>query len=698
MTIINKNSEPVPKRKINIFNKVRKSIRAKLILSFLMPVMFIIILGVAAYSSASNAMISTFTNSTIDLINSTGKYYGLIMENLEAKAAQLTTDNDIRQYYSGVYQWDLLQDDKVHKRIMNTVTNMAIADPHIENITVFASYGKPITSYNSFSMQDVYAAFSETEESAYIGDAKDNIWAGYHPFIDKQLEIDTTKYAISFTKSLLNMYTERIGYIQMDISMNSITDSLSNLNLPDNSIAAFISPNGREIIAGENDRKNIFSNQSYYEDAVSAEDKNGTVLVTFHNEEHLFVYSKIGTTGAVVCALIPYSELADKIASIRWLTVIIVLITAVLAGIIGIAVATGIGRVIRNILSSLFQVAGGDLTVMVQTNRKDEFLVLSDSINHMIINMKNLIRKAAAVGNTVINSSQNVSQNTQLLLEASTDISTAIDEIQRGILQQAMDAELCLHQTDELANQIKLVHENSLEIEKITKNTKSIVTDGIGVVDQLNNSAMANIQVTNETIRNIEELETESKAITEIIAVINSIAKQTNLLSLNASIEAARAGDAGRGFSVVADEVRVLSVKSACAANEIETLIYKIMKKTRGTVEAVKQTETVSKMTAEELRNVVQLFNNINVHVDDLAIKMSNIAEEISGIDRAKDGTLSAIGNITAIAKDTSVATQEVDATAQQQLEAVNKLNEAAQSLQHDASDLEQTICLFKTE
>ncbi|MHB8128507.1 MAG: methyl-accepting chemotaxis protein [Mobilitalea sp.] len=680
----------------HILSNFGGSIRAKLILSFLIPVAFIIILGVAAYTSASKSIVSIFTNSTINVINSTGSYYDVIMQNITGKALELAVDKEVKTYYEGKLKDDKLEESDVYKSISNRVSVLAIADKYIENATIFTSYGYPISSYGSFTDTNPYETFSATGEAVLI---TDDIWTGYHSYVDEQLGIENSKYAISLSKQYLSSSSKPKGFIILDIPMSIVTDALSSMDLPDNSKVAFISSDGREITSEGNSEKSIFFGQPFYKDAVgNMAVNNDATDVTYEDTDHMFIFSKIGETGAMVAALVPSSEITKKADSIKSLALIIVLIATVIASFIGIIVASGIGRTIKGIIGTLEKAAGGDLTVTVKTKRKDEFLILSNSINHMIINVKNLITKASSVGETVINSTQNVAQNSELLLAASKDITSAISEIQQGIIQQATDAEQCLHQTDQLANQINIVYDNSVAIEKITTNTKNIVTDGIGVVDQLNNATKASIQITNETIKDIEELEDESRAITEIIGVINDIAEQTNLLSLNASIEAARAGDAGRGFSVVADEIRKLSIKSVNSASEIEKIINNISRKTQHTVKTVKQAESISKTTEARLANVVQLFNNINIHVDDLANKMINIAEGINDIDKAKNDTLNAIESISAVAEETSAASQEVDATAQQQLEAVTRLHEAAKSLDNDASDLQTAIRLFKID
>ncbi|MBH1941497.1 methyl-accepting chemotaxis protein [Mobilitalea sibirica] len=677
--------------------KLFTSIRVKLTLFFLIPVIFIIILGISAYTSSKNAIVTNYTEATITSIKKTGEYYGIILQNAEDKALQLANDSLIKQYYTGKYSDDILEESNIYRSIRSNVTTMATSDKYIENINIFTNYGQAINTFGSFDITiNPYEDFKSTEEAGLIDNkSRINLWTGYHKYVDEKLELDNSKYAISLSRQFLNNSSKPIGYIITDISMNVITDAMKTLELPENSFFAFISPDGREITLEGDSEQPIFFDKSYYKEAFLAEEESGHGYYDFSGKEHLFIYSKVGSTGAMVGALIPSSFLTQQADMIKNLTILLVLVASVVAVLTGIYVASGIGRIIHKIMKTMNAASKGDLTVSLKTGRKDEFGVLSNSINDMISNMKNLIMKASSVSQTVIGSTKNVTQSSELLLVASKDISAAISEIQQGITQQAEDTEQCLTLTDELAYQINGVHENGNAIAKIATNTKTVVKDGISEIDRLNHAANANIQITNETIKNIEELQKESKAITDIIAVINDIAEQTNLLSLNASIEAARAGEAGRGFSVVADEIRKLSLKSVNSAAEIEKIINKITAKTQSTVKTVMKAETISKKTEDRLTNVTKLFENINVHVDDLISQLDMIAEGINDINKSKTDTLRAIESISAVAEETSASSEEVDATAQQQLEAVTRLNEAAKALDKDASDLEASIRLF---
>ena len=677
-----------------------RSIRVKLIIFFLVPVIFILILGITAYTESSDAIINTFTEATISSIKKTSEYYELVLHNVEDKALQFANDATARDYYTKKYAGDILEEGKMYKTIRSNATTMVNADRFMENITIITNYGQPVTSFGAFDADiNPYEEFSALEEAKKLNNREIiNLWSGYHTYVDEKLKITKDKYAISLSRLYLGANSKPIGYVITDITMDSITSVLNTLELPEDSSIAFISPDGREITPNGDVLEPLFVNEDFYKEALISTEPTGHKEVDYNGKPMLFIYSKIGDTNAIVCALIPESHLVGKAASIKGLTVFWVLIACIAAVGIGVYVAYGIGKTIKAMMKTLKAASNGNLTVTVHTRRKDEFGVLSDSINQMIGNMKGLIIKASEVGRNVIESSKNVSENSELFLISSKGISSAISEIQQGNELQAEDTEHCLKLTDELAQHINLVAENSKLIEEIASNTKNVVKDGISEIDRLNIATNDSIKATKQTIQEMEELEKESKSITDIISVINDIAEQTNLLSLNASIEAARAGDAGRGFAVVASEIRNLSQKTVTAATEIESIIRKISAKTHSTVLTVKEAEGVSKSTEARLNNVVNLFHNINLHVDDLAAKLESISSGIDEINHSKADTLTAIESISAVAEETSAASEEVDATAQEQLESVSRLNDSAKALNKDAEELEAAIMTFKTK
>ena len=428
------------------------------------------------------------------------------------------------------------------------------------------------------------------------------------------------------------------------------------------------------------------------------EEESGHEYVSIENKRYFYVFAKVEDTGAIACALIPYSHLAKQADIIKTITAIIVLIAAALAIVTGILISGDISRAIHKIMSKLAVAAEGNLTVWIETNRKDEFGTLSNSVNHMIHNMKDLIDKTTRISNKVLASSDKVDYSSHIMLESSKNIGIAIADIQHGVTDQAQDTEQCLVQTNDLSERINRVYANTVEIDKIAGTAITIVKDGIAIVDELGAKTEATSNINKETIANIFELERETRAINDIINVITEITVQTNLLSLNASIEAARAGEAGRGFAVVAEEIRKLATDCAEAAKRIGIIINAIQNKTKSSVACVRQTEVIVSSQEAALHNTVDTFERIQFHVSELVNKLGNISTDIKDIEKAKAVTLNAIVNISAISEETAAASEEVETTAEDQLRAVRALNEEAAELKDNVKQLEEAIKCFTIE
>ena len=689
-----KKMRKVHKKRSNIH-----SIKFKLISAFLIPVAFIILLGTVSYKKASQGMTENLESASMVALDMMGEYYELGLTNISSKATQLMTDETVSRYYTKYYATDPTEEASRYSETKRKINAMFSGDKFISNIYVFANYGHPLTTVSMYDELETsfYDEFNESVDAVGIlGTSESNIWKGTHPFLDSQFPTISAEYGMTYIKKFKNSASKHIGYIIFDIKESFVKDILAKTNFGDGSITGLVTNDGKAVLSVNDTKDFDLTKQSYYKKAIKSKKDLGSEYVSYQNESYLFIYSKLLIGNSTVFTLIPEADVVKQADSVKTITIIIVIIASLIALSVGFRISNGIGATIYKTNNTLSIVAAGNLTVDASIKRKDEFHILGKSINYMILNMKTLIEKMLAVNKSTANSANDVASASETLLISSKNIATAVSEIELGVQQQAADAENCLLRMADLANQINMVQESTVKIEQIADRTKNIVKDGLTVINDLSNKANDTADITQLVISNIESLEIESGSIIGIISAMNEITEQTNLLSLNAAIEAARAGDAGRGFAVVADEIRKLAEKSNKESGRISAVIEKIQDRTKKTVDAAKKAENIVATQENALNDTIKTFDDINQHVENLADNLSKISLGIENIGKTKDDTLLAIENISITLEETAAASTEVRSTAQNQLLSVEQLNRAAIQLSDDAKNLEETVQVFQ--
>lgn len=680
--------------KVKLFSSLRFVLNA----AFMVPIVFIIILGVVSFQKASKGIQNNYKHATEEAINMAAEYIRFGFESVEATSIQYLSDNSIIKYLAG--NADPLEQSKSQKSISSTFMAKQTTDEFIKDIHLITDKAYSISSSGKLFEKGDYEKSTESEIGKYLLENKyKSVWDGQDEFFDTLLEDSTNDYAMR----IIRKYNVN-AFLIIELKHETVNNILTNLDFDKAGYLGLVTPDNREIIdlskkeggaVVQEGAEPIFLNEPFYQEALTGEDVSGSRFVNYKGESYLFMYSKIGDTGSILCALMPKATINSQADSIKMVTYIIVILAIIVAITTSFLLSTMISRTIQNINQSLQRAATGDLTVQFHSKRKDEFHVLINEIQVTFSKMKELIQQVKELSAEVSVSSENVSKTSAEFLKSTGDISTAMNEIEHGINQQAKDAEECLLQMDNLSQKIGLVSENTKEIGQIADSTKNSIKQGTVITEELNLQTRSTIETTTQIITEIEKLAEKSSSINKIINVINDIANQTNLLSLNASIEAARAGEHGKGFAVVASEIRTLAEQSKNSVNDIKKIIGSIQEDTENAVEIAKKAEQVMKLQENAVKNTTDSYQNIDDSVEKLVVFLKYISENVGNIEEARVSTLAAIENISAVLEEIAASTNSVNQTSTDQFTSVETLNEAAGKLNKNAGHLVQEVQKF---
>lgn len=668
-----------------------RRISFKLTLCFLLPVCFIILLGTASYKKAETAITKNYETSSLQTMAAMNRYLALVVDTVQSNYKSYNSVDDLNSYFKGLYLNDNITGATIKNSYFSEFNADVTKDNLISNIYIISDVVESITTTQT-PAKNLYATYAATPEGAILEtDSYSYFLFGNQSAADEALGTSSSDYCLRLVRRLTGSKATMI----VDISYSILADSLHTLDCGDGSLVAFITTDGTTFYA-DNGMTCDITSTDFYQQAAASTEPEGMEYVTLDGEEYLFLYSRLTGRDAVIVALIPQTTISAQTNDIRTLTIALTVVASIIAGLLGTMIANSYAHTIKGILKKLSLVADGDLTIQITTRRKDEFRGLCNGINSMIGHMKHLLGSVMDVTGNLTQASVQLTQTSDTFLQTSRTIQDSIGEIETGTHRLDTDSADCLTQMDSLSEQIQNVSSNTVQIQELTASASHSIQVGVESVDKLGESARSTYEITQNVIAAIEALAEKSKSIGEIINAINAIAEETSLLSLNASIEAARAGEAGRGFTVVAEQIKKLANQSIESSNEINRIIEEIIHNTEEAVNVARQSEDTVAVQEKVVEITSNSFQDINEKVSSLVEALTMISSHMENMEQDRKTTLASVESISTISTKTAAGASHVTTTTNEQLSAIVSLKQESANMQKLSSQLTELMARFR--
>lgn len=533
----------------------------------------------------------------------------------------------------------------------------------------------------------------------------------FEPFI---YEINNQSVFITSIAVPIIVNGKAVGLTAVDMELGTLNELVSQFTFYDTGFAGLLS-NGGTVISHQNN--DLIGNNYFDSHAMEGVDEAADIQNAVHQGQPLMIsgfseaskkdvyrlYSPIYVEGVQTpwSALLvaPHDEVTKEAQALTTKILVSSFIIITILALIILFVTRNITQVLRATVGYGQIMQQGDFTQKISEkflNRRDELGDLASIFASISDNMRNLVSKVQDSAQLVDQAANAVDAQTNESTRAANEVTAAIEKVAASAEVQMQSAEESAKAMEDMAHGVQAVTHAATTVSDTTHNMINQANKGQEVIQNAVRQMDSIYQGTHETKSVIDDLEAEAHKIQAIISVITTISEQTNLLALNAAIEAARAGEAGKGFAVVADEVRKLADETNSSAADIQQLIGTIQDNTVKAVESMDKNENGVNEGIKRMQEVDVTFKEIITSVELIvkeAIELSAIAEEMSA---GSEEIAAASEEIAKSAKSAHGQTHQVAAASEQQLASMEEIVQSSATLKTLSDELNRALSQFK--
>ncbi|WP_246066766.1 methyl-accepting chemotaxis protein [Paenibacillus koleovorans] len=679
---------------VTVQNPLRSVGLTLFLLFFISIIVMVVVVGILSAQISKGIITDKVSEASKETIVQAADKIDFFFENIENMSVQIMSDDVIADNLTKYKETTLSAYDKLQAgaTITNRLKNYVMANNKIADINVV-----PLT-LESTSYKSSTSIKEEVFKSAWMEDIKKAdgraVWlptlkAGYV----------TTPNTFAVGRVLRNIKTSTIeGILVVELKESSLKEVLNGLSIGEGSQIGIVSQTNKVVWNGNTESLesdypiNIVADTTKYKEVRETNDFETSV----NGDTKLVVYDKLNRSNWFLGGNVSINELTKEASKINTVIWICVLVSAAVASVLGFLVMRMIGAPLVTMRNLMMQGAQGNLVVRTKVgSRRDEIGQLGESFNRMMEQITQLVRQTSASAQEVLNTAAELSDASRKTALSAKEISIATEEIASGASSLAVEAERGNDLTSNINVKVAQVVASNQQMEVSSNEVMKSSEQGKMYMSELITKTNTTEEMTRSMVEKVEKLQESTRSIRKILDVLHSMTKQTNILSLNATIEAARAGAAGKGFMVVADEIRKLADQSKQSIDVVAQITDTIQHEIKDTVTVLSEAYPLFQEQISSVKYTDEIFKQVAERMGSFTVQLQDVTGSIQQLKESQSILSDAMSNVSAVAEESSATSEEVASLSTEQLSISSGLVKLSEKLEELSNSLKESLSKF---
>jgi len=676
---------------------MRGSIGVKLFLVLFCNVVSLVsLLGYASYDRSRRVIQEQFAEATAATIAQATDKLDFFLNTYSGLTRQLAVDPDLRQGLADLAAGNLPfhEQARIKQRIADRLNAVRDADAAISAVRlvpknldkagVLTASGVSSIVWDEWNRAWMDRVVRADGEPVFMSSRKQGVF-GMSP-----------EPAFAVGRLLKNLKQRESEYlVVLEIRVKALSDMFDGMQLGTGGELAIVDRERQVVFSPDPEKLETKSEVALPEQ--SDPEASGAFVADVGGRERLVLYRRSDVSGWDMIGSVPVSELVRPSNGIlRW-TVGGAAFAALVAVLCGLGVVRWVGRPIAGLCRLMEEGENGDLTVRAPVRGRDEIARLGRSFNRMMAQLAALVERIGVSATQVLETASALKEVSRQTVGSADEIALAARDVAGGAARLAEEAERSAEVTGNVSDLMRRAAETNAALEQAAGRVRELGVRGAAGMGEWVEKTDAADAMFRTLADKITQLRERAGSIRRLLAIMEDLTKRTNILSLNASIEAARAGAAGKSFAVVAGEIRGLALQAKESIGVAERIVADIQQEVDETVERLSAVSPMLAEQAQAVRESAHLFEAVSSEMEAFLRRLAESTAAILELERCGRILAERIDGVSAVSQSSAASSEQVAALADGQREASRKLEELSHRLESMSERLRESFARFRT-